>query len=211
MPMHQNTGRTAAVEALPDPPRIAWRKDMRERILDAAHELTCADGWDRASLSAVASLAQVSRPSVYKEFGSRSRLGHALVTRETRQLLDDVAGALATTDRHPRAALENALLLVLTAAEHHPLLRSVVTAARRGSDSLLPYLTARTDPLFDAAQGLLRAWLAERFPDRGEEDLEVVSDFVVRTTISHLVLPTWPPAVAAGRLSRTAFRVMGEA
>ncbi|MGW0719764.1 TetR family transcriptional regulator [Streptomyces sp. NPDC002778] len=184
---------------------------MRERVLDAAHELTCADGWDRASLSAVASRAQVSRPTVYKEFGSRAHLGHALVTRETRQLLDDVAEALAATDRHPRAALETALLLVLTAAERNPLLRSVVTAARRGSDSLLPYLTARTDPLVDAARGLLRAWLAGRFPTRREEDVDVAADLVVRMAVSHLVLPVWPPEVAASRLSRSAFRVLGEA
>ncbi|MET7440212.1 TetR family transcriptional regulator [Streptomyces sp. NPDC005496] len=210
MPMHQNPGPAVAVEAPADPPRVARRENMRERILDAAHELTCAHGWDRASLSAVASRAQVSRPSVYKEFGSRARLGHALVARETRQLLDDVAGALATSDRHPRAALETALLLVLTAAEHHPLLRSVVTAARRGSDSLLAYLTARTDPFLDAVQNVLRTWLAERFPHQGEEHLEEVVDVVVRMTISHLVLPTWPPGVAACRLSRIAVRLLGE-
>ncbi|MET9652204.1 TetR family transcriptional regulator [Streptomyces sp. NPDC006460] len=183
---------------------------MRERVLDAAYELTCADGWDRASLSAVASLAQVSRPSVYKEFGTRARLGHALVTRETRRLLDGVAETLTAADRDPRGALASALLFVLTAAEHNPLLRAVVTAARRGADSLLPCLTARADPLFDAAQHLLRAWLAERFPTRGEEDLDVVTDFVVRTVISHFVLPTWPPEVAAGRLARVAFRMLGE-
>lgn len=210
MSTHGNTGRIAAVEALPDPPRVAWRNEIRERVLGAAYELACAEGWDRVSLSAVASLAQVSRPSVYKEFGSRARLGHVLVTRETRRLLDDVAEALAATDRHPPAVLEAALLVVLTAAEHNPLLRSVVTAARRGSDSLLPYLTARTNPLFDAAQGLFRAWLAERFPARGAEDVEVAADFVVRMAISHLVLPARPPTMAAGRLSRTALRVLGE-
>ncbi|WP_063484655.1 TetR family transcriptional regulator [Streptomyces ambofaciens] len=183
---------------------------MRERVMDAAHELTCADGWDKTSLSAVAARAQVSRPSVYKEFGTRARLGHALVTRETRRLLDDITEALGTADGNPRDALETALLLVLTVADRNPLLRSVVTAARPGVDSLLPYLAARTDPLFDGAHGLLRAWLDERFPTRAEEDLDVVSDFVVRTAMSHLVLPTWPPEVAAGRLSRTAFRVLGE-
>ncbi|MFW6695715.1 TetR family transcriptional regulator [Streptomyces sp. MAR4 CNX-425] len=210
MHSHENAGETAPGEERPDPPRLAWRKEMRERVLAAAHELTCAAGWDQVSISAVAERAEVSRPSVYKEFGNRAGLGRALVVRETRSFLDGVVDALGPADRHPRAGLEGAVLFALTEAEHNPLVRAVITAARRGSDSLLPYLTARTDPVFDAAQHILRAWLTERFPACGEEDIDVATDLIVRMTISHLVLPTWPPPTAAERLSRAALRALGE-
>ncbi|WP_372499553.1 TetR/AcrR family transcriptional regulator [Streptomyces spororaveus] len=73
--------------SVPDPPRVAWRKQMRQRVLDAARDLTCEAGWDQVSLSAVAARAEVSRPSVYKEFGNRAGLGRALVVRETQQFL----------------------------------------------------------------------------------------------------------------------------
>jgi AcrR family transcriptional regulator len=64
MAAHTNTTHSLdATAAVPDPPRVAWRKDMRHRVLDAARDLTCASGWDRVSLSAVAEAAQVSRPS----------------------------------------------------------------------------------------------------------------------------------------------------
>ncbi|MFE5524437.1 TetR/AcrR family transcriptional regulator, partial [Streptomyces virginiae] len=85
---------TLAGGSEPDPPRVAWRKQMRQRVLDAAGDLTCEAGWDQVSLSAVAARAEVSRPSVYKEFGNRAGLGRALVVRETQQFLAGVADAL---------------------------------------------------------------------------------------------------------------------
>ncbi|MFH9263936.1 TetR family transcriptional regulator [Streptomyces sp. NPDC017546] len=162
---------------------------MRQRVLDVARDKASADGWNQVSLSAVAADAEVSRPSVYKEFGSRAGLGHALVVRETQEFLAGVADVLHPGRPDTRACLEAAIRHVLTEAHHNPLISAVVMASREGSDSLLPYLTARADPIFDAAQALLRAWLAERFPDQDEPAITGAADITVRMTISHLVLP----------------------
>lgn len=199
-----------AGEPAPDPPRIAWRKQMRVRVLDAARDLTCEAGWDQVSLSAVAARAQVSRPSVYKEFGNRAGLGRALVIRETRQFLAGVADTLHPGLPDSHACLEAAILYVLTEADSQPLIRAVIAAARHGSDSLLPYLTARADPIFDAGQSLVQDWLGTRYPEQRTETLEMTADVIVRMTISHLILPADAPGITARRLATAALKLLHE-
>jgi len=181
---------------------------MRVRVLDAARDLTCDAGWDQVSLSAVAARAEVSRPSVYKEFGSRAGLGRALVIRETRHFLAGVADTFypGLPDNH--ACLEAAILYVLTEADNQPLIKAVVKAAREGSDSLLPYLTARADPIFDAGQGLVQGWLATRYSRQDTEALEMTADVIVRMTISHLILPAGDQHLTARRLATAALTLL---
>ncbi|MFD3333067.1 TetR family transcriptional regulator [Streptomyces sp. NPDC058700] len=181
---------------------------MRESVLAAAYELTCEAGWDQVSLSAVAARAQVSRPSVYKEFGNRADLGRALVVRETRQFLAGVADTFYPGLPESPACLEAAILYVLEEADNQPLVRAVIAAARHGSDSLLPYLTARADPVFDAGQTLVREWLGTRFPEQHTETLEMTADVIVRMTVSHLVLPAAEPRITARRLATAAMRLL---
>ncbi|WP_395571114.1 TetR family transcriptional regulator [Streptomyces sp. BK79] len=181
---------------------------MRQRVLDAARELACDSGWDRVSLSAVAEAAEVSRPSVYKEFGNRAGLGRALVVRETREFLESVARTLYPGLPDTGASLKAAVHFALTEAHRNPLIRAVVLASRQGSDSLLPYLTARADPVFDTAQSLLRAWLAERFPEQDGELLDMAADVTVRMTISHLLLPGADAHSTADRLSRSVLKML---
>ncbi|MCM2428724.1 TetR family transcriptional regulator [Streptomyces sp. RKAG337] len=195
-------------EPVPDPPRVAWRKQMRLGVLDAARDLTCEAGWDQVSLSAVAARAHVSRPSVYKEFGNRAGLGRALVVRETQQFLAGVADTLYPGLPDSQDCLESAILYVLTEAETQPLVRAVVAAAREGSDSLLPYLTARADPIFDAGQRLLQDWLSKRYPEQQPEALETAADVIVRMAISHLLLPANNPAFTARRLATAALKLL---
>ncbi|MEU0669249.1 TetR family transcriptional regulator [Streptomyces lavendulocolor] len=177
-------------------------------MLNAARDLTCEAGWDQVSLAAVAARAEVSRPSVYKEFGNRAGLGRALVVRETQQFLAGVADTLYPGLPDTDACLEAAILYVLREADDQPLIRAVVTAAREGSDSLLPYLTARTDPIFDAGQNLVRNWLARRYPEQDMEAVEVAADVIVRMTISHLVLPGGEPRLTARRLATAARKLL---
>ncbi|MET7599104.1 TetR family transcriptional regulator [Streptomyces sp. NPDC004082] len=197
-------------DIVPDPPRVAWRKETRRQVLAAAHQLASEAGWDNVSLAAVAERANVSRPSVYKAFGNRAGLGQALVLQETQQLLHGVAEQLGGPDAGLAASLERAMVFVLTEAERNPLVKAVVAAARHGSDSLLPYLTARPDPVFDAAQELLQAWFRVQYPHASAEQLELAADVTVRMTISHLILPAWEPTLAAQKLSRIVAAVIAE-
>ncbi|GAA2941498.1 TetR/AcrR family transcriptional regulator [Streptomyces enissocaesilis] len=178
------------------------------RVLDAARDLTCDAGWDQVSLSAVATRAGVSRPSVYKEFGSRAGLGRALVIRETQEFFAGLGDILHPGLPDTHASLEAAIFYVLTQADERPFVRAVVAAAREGSDSLLPYLTARADPVFDTGQALLRDWLGERHPARGEQTVEDAADIAVRMTISHLILPDRAPRPTARRLAAAVLKLL---
>src|ERR1700726_1370971 len=70
------------------------RDVLRERLLDAAAALICADGWNAVTMARVADAVGVSRQSVYKEIGSKTALGEAVVTRETDRVLAGVIGQL---------------------------------------------------------------------------------------------------------------------
>lgn len=119
-------GRAAA--ALP--PRAAWRRKMRDDVLDAARSMAAERGWDSVSLSQVAERAEVSRPSVYKEFGSRGGLSRALVQREAERFLGGVAAALQRPAATASDALSAAVLHALGQARDNALVASVVQAAR---------------------------------------------------------------------------------
>ncbi|WP_143663785.1 hypothetical protein [Streptomyces sp. rh34] len=106
------------------------------------------------------------------------------------------------------ACLAAAILYVLREADQRPLVRAVVTAAREGSDSLLPYLTARGDPIFDAGRSLVRKWLATRHPEQDTETLGMAADVIVCMTISRLLLPAGEPCLTAGRLTTAALKLL---
>ncbi|WP_261992676.1 hypothetical protein [Streptomyces sp. adm13(2018)] len=73
---------------------------------------------------------------------------------------------------------------------------------------MLPCLTARADPIFDAGQYLVREWMGTRHPEQHTETLAMAADIVVRMTISHLVLPAAEPRITARRLAAAALKLL---
>lgn len=203
--------RTLSAPALrPDPPRAAWSKQMRERVLAEARALAGIGGWDAVRVADLAERAEVSRPWIYKEFGDRAGIGAALVRRETEDLLIGVAAVL---DQHPDsviAAIEAAVRHALTEAARNPFISSVATAARSGTDALLPFLTVRPEPVFTLAGQLLHRWLAGRLPDRDGPRLEQASDLAIRLTLSHLLLPAADSERTPERVAYAVVAVLGD-
>lgn len=175
----------------PLPPREAWRRQMRDDVLDAARAMAAEKGWDSVSLSQVAARAEVSRPTVYKEFGSRGGLSRALVHREAERFLLGVDRALREPAPTASDALAAAVLYALQEARDNVLVTSVVKAARDGTDSLLPYLTARSEPVVTGARLMVRAWCETHFQQFDMARTDQAADVIVRLTLSHIVLP--PP------------------
>jgi AcrR family transcriptional regulator len=64
--------------------------DVRTRILDAAVACLAASGFSGTSLSAVAGRAGVSRPTVYRHFGSREQLVSAALLRLSEQVVERI-------------------------------------------------------------------------------------------------------------------------
>ncbi|WP_448322072.1 TetR family transcriptional regulator [Streptomyces sp. CO7] len=174
----------------PLPPREAWRRRMRGDVLDAARAMAAEQGWDAVSLSQVAARAEVSRPTVYKEFGSRDGLTQALVHREAERFLLGLDRALRQPAPTAVDALAAAVGYALREAGDNVLVASVVRATRDGTDSLLPYLTTRLDPVVTGARLMVRAWCRTHFKQFDEARTDQAADVVVRLTLSHIVLPT---------------------
>lgn len=191
-----------------EPLRVAFRRQVREQALQVAHDLTAQRGWDQVRVGEVAEATGVSRPTLYKEFGSKQGLGEALVLRETDRFLAGIAEQLAAHEPDLAAGIEAAVRFTLEEAERSPLLHAVLTSTRSGDDSLLPFLTTRSAPLLEAATTALSGWLAEHSPRTPEQDLAQGVDALVRLVVSHLVLPSADPSRTAAELAQLAMRFL---
>ncbi|MFJ3224437.1 TetR family transcriptional regulator [Streptomyces sp. NPDC086783] len=194
--------------APPDPPRIAWRKQMRERVLREAWLLSTQAGWDRVRVADLAQRAEVSRPSIYAEFGDRAGIGQALVQRETEGFLLGVGAVLDRQRGDVRAALEAGVGHALAQAKSNPFVAAVVSAAQGGTEALLPYLSSRPEPVFSEARRLVAAWLDVVAPHIPQDRRKEAADLVVRLTISHMLLPTPDGDSIPKRVARAAHAVL---
>lgn len=192
----------------PDPPRVAWRKQMRERVLAEAWALAAEAGWDRVRVADLALRAEVSRPSLYKEFGDRAGIGRALVQRETEKFLLSLATVLDNHRDDLGTALEAGVAHALAEARANPFVGAVLTAARGGTDALLPFLTSRPEPVFSSAWRLLSAWLGEVAPQATDSRRGEAADLAVRLTLSHMLLPGSRPEAIPGQVARAVCAVL---
>lgn len=92
--------------------------DLADRILDAAQRLVFRTGARKMSLSDVATLARVSRPTIYRYFVSKEELIDALGKRERRRF--SAAMDKATSGVVGIARLETAVDVVATFVEDQP-------------------------------------------------------------------------------------------
>src|SRR5487761_1557672 len=114
------------------------RAVLRERLLDAAAAQICYGGWSAVTMARVADQVGVSRQSVYKEIGSKTALGEAVITRETGRVLAGVIGQLREHGTDAAAGVP--------AAAGNPLIKAILVGAA-GGDELLPLLAGRPDPV----------------------------------------------------------------
>jgi AcrR family transcriptional regulator len=164
-------------------------------------------GLAKLSMSDVASRAGISRPTLYKHFGSKDELVAATVQREAESLVLAVLGA-ADTRESAAEGLEAAIAAALHLAREHPLLDRII---RTEPESLLPYLT--TDRIGgDGGAGgaavllFVRTATEALVRDRLELD-ELTSrrlaDMIARLLVSYSIsAPDDPPEVVAASVAR---------
>jgi AcrR family transcriptional regulator len=190
-------------------------RPVRERVLDAAAAVTVASGWGAVTMGKVASIAGVSRQTVYNEYGTKPGLGLAMVLRELDRFLAVVAHELDNADDLV-AAIRSAAEKTLLMARDNPLLHTVLTSAHSvsaggsGADNeLLPFLTTDAAPLIDAAKSVILQRVG-RFPDLGLEDaqLDAATDAIVRLVLSYVMQPGATPGETADDLAWIVERVL---
>ena len=91
-----------------DPNRAAQRAHRREELLDAAVTVIRRDGAS-ASMDAIASEAGITKPILYRHFGDRSGLVHAVAERFVGELLGELRAVLASDGIEPRDLLAHTI------------------------------------------------------------------------------------------------------
>src|ERR1700730_11086998 len=113
------------------------------RILDASVAIITEEGWDRRSMTKVAGRSGVPRQSLYKEVGTKSELGEAVIHREVERFLAGVREGIAAHPGDVVTGLGAAARFALEYGETNAVLRAILTP---GHDSeLLRLLTVRPE------------------------------------------------------------------
>jgi AcrR family transcriptional regulator len=181
---------------------------MRERVIDAAVQLTGDVGWSTVTMARLADEVGVSRQTVYNEIGSKPRLAEAMILRELERFLDVVSLAF---DEHPTdivAAIGTASQRVLEHAQDNALLHAVVSATHGADTELLPLLTTHAESLLAAAKVVVSSRVAPYGIGLDDAQLDAAIDMVVRVVLSHVMQPTDTPAETAADIAWIAARVL---
>lgn len=108
--------------------------ERREQLLDVALEILTEDGAQALSIDAIAKRAGITRPVVYTQFGDLAGLLDALVDREEKVVLTQVAKAIPLNvgEIHPDEVIVNALETFLTAVRERPRTWQIVLTPPQG-------------------------------------------------------------------------------
>ena len=156
--------------------------DLADRILDAARRLVLQVGARRLSLTDVASLAGVSRPTVYRYFLSKEELIDALGKREYRRFNAAMQTALAGVSGAAR--LEAAIDVVATFVEDQPPGRLIDLEPGFAHEQVAQVLPMITDALLVVLRQCSREGGLQS--PASPRDL---AGAIARTTLSHYVFP----------------------
>ncbi|MFE7315246.1 TetR/AcrR family transcriptional regulator [Streptomyces sp. NPDC057555] len=168
----------------------------REALLDAAYAALLSRAWSEVRMVEVAAAAEVSRQTLYNEFGGKEGLARALVRRETEAYLAGVERALATGGAEaggpaddPAARVAAAATWTLRTARANPLVRAALTGFW---DDRLPAGQTGPAELVDRFRDRAVAALA---PGRPREELPALGaacEAAVRLTLSWVIAPAGP-------------------
>jgi AcrR family transcriptional regulator len=185
----------------------------RPLVLDAAHDLFLAHGFDGTSMDAIAAAAGVSKPVVYDCFSSKDELFTAMLDREEERVLRETEAALRThggsTD--PEGALIRGFEAFLTAVSESPdIYRLVFLGEGGGNEVVAARITRGIERQAQLASTITRRWvdgLTELEGERAEAVAQLLGQTIVgiaqvgaRTLLRDP--DRWTPATLAEKLGR---------
>lgn len=104
----------------PPRPRVRMSgSQRREQLIHIGRATFAERGVAAATVEEIAAAAGVTKPVVYEHFGGKEGLYAVIVDRETRAMLDHIAGALVD-DMPPRALFEKTVVALLEYISENP-------------------------------------------------------------------------------------------
>ncbi|MGH3525308.1 MAG: TetR family transcriptional regulator [Mycobacterium sp.] len=167
------------------------RELLRDRVLDAAYALVCAEGWRAVNMSQIAATVGISRQVLYKEFGAKQGLGKALVERETDRFITGVISAMRGHPDDVAAGLAAGAAFTLRAGADDALTKATLARARDGETGLTPLLTAGPRPIWGGAMDAIATAVRDFYdlPGPIDRQLDSIVEVDVRLTFSHMLQP----------------------
>jgi AcrR family transcriptional regulator len=163
--------------------------DLADRILDAAQRLVFRTGARKLSLSEVATLAGVSRPTIYRYFVSKEDLIDAMGKRERRRFTAAMDKAMSGVVSVAR--LEAAVDVVASFVEAQPPGRLLDLEPGFAHDQMAAALPMLADGLVAVLQRCAREGALATAA--GPHDL---AGAIARTALSHYIFPDTDRAAA---------------
>jgi AcrR family transcriptional regulator len=185
----------------------------RPLVLDAAHDLFLASGFEGTSMDAIAAAAGVSKPVVYDCFGSKDALFTAMLDREEERVLRETEAALRTSGgaTDPEGALVRGFEAFLTAVAESPDIYRVVFLGEGGGNEVVAARIARgLERQAQLAATITRRWVEGLDHLEGEE-AEGVAQLLAQTIVGIAQVGArtllrdpgrWTPATLAEKLGR---------
>lgn len=151
-------------------------------VLDAAADHLRRFGLARWSVDDVADAAGVGRTSVYRWFGSRDELVHAVLARELRMTLLAVGTATAAVERFEDKAVEAALVCL------DSLKGSVVDhLLQHDPQAVLPLLTTGAGPLIELTRAALAPHLLAAGVAADADQADMLAETLARLGLSFVL------------------------
>lgn len=181
---------------------------LRDRLLEAAVELTTTEGWAKVTMTRLADEVGVSRQTVYNEIGTKKDLAEAMVMRELERFL---AGVTRSFDENPDdliGAIRDSSRRVLKYAQNNALLHAVVSATHGADTELLPLLTTHSQYLLEGAKLVVTERVAAYDVNLTPDQVAASIDMVVRLVLSHVMQPSADPTSTADDIAWIAERAL---
>jgi AcrR family transcriptional regulator len=144
-------------------------------------------------MTKVAQRSGVPRQSLYKEVGTKSVLGAAVVHREVERFLDGVRAAIAAHPDSVEEGLGAAARFALDYGKTNAVLQAILRPGR--DPELLELLTVRPEAVLAQASHAVSEALGGAS--------EAMVDSMVRLTLSHMLQPTVSTDEAVDRIKYT--------
>jgi AcrR family transcriptional regulator len=192
------TGREEVDVSVAEPRRLAGEHgDLAGRILDTARRVVLRTGARKLSLAEVATVAGISRPTLYRYFASKEDLLDALGKREYQRFTTSMADAVSGLAGQAR--IEAAIDVVAMFLLHQPSRHLVDLEPGFVHDQMvqvLPMLTGALVRVFEQC--------ARQDGYRFTADPTDVAGAIARTAFSHYIFPDDDPMSARRQLRAAA-------